>query len=134
MGRARDRIGTGARWTGRATVAGVAYAASLGLILATGPAPGWSVREVVFVYPLVGMVVGLVLAGAVHEVFVRVLPFVVDTLRFAARRLLPRRWGQPASAALTRLWAHTPGWMNRGVWMPDDEAEARTRSRKDDDA
>lgn len=71
--------------------------------------------------PLAGVLVTFGVVGFLYEVFAIDLPFVLDTLRFAIRRILPRRWATPLSAWLTRTWQKAPGWMrNASIWMPDD--------------
>ncbi|HHC29340.1 MAG TPA: hypothetical protein ENK80_02075 [Rhodobacterales bacterium] len=72
--------------------------------------------------PLIGVLVTLTVVGFFYEVFARDLPFVLDTLRFGLRRVLPRRWARPASAWLTRQWQRMPvGLREASPWMPDDE-------------
>lgn len=128
------RSTTAGRWKLRLAGAGLAYGLSLALILAIGPAPEWSTAEIVLLYPAVGMLVGAVLLGAIYEIFAIDLPVLLDTFRFFARKLLPRRLGKPVSAALTRWWARTPSWMRHRIWMSDDESHAWERAERDRDA
>lgn len=101
----------------------LAYLVSLGLFLVFGDRAHMTSVELWIVYPAIGAFCGFALVGFLYEVFAIVLPFVLDTLRLALRRLLPKRIGQPMGAAMTRWWGRAPAWMRGGPWLRDDEGK-----------
>lgn len=109
------------RWPRKLFAFALVYLFWLAVFLIIGAPQFWSAWYAYGAIPLAGALVTFGVLGFLYEVFAIDLPFVLDTLRFAIRKILPRRWATPLSAWLTRTWQKAPGWMrNASIWMPDD--------------